>query len=259
MNPTKKAIVCGATQGIGKAIATDLLEQGYTVLLVSRTQSDLIKLAEELSLKAPSRVLWCDLDLQHSSEIAHRLQPFISSGDPFSVLINNSGGTAPGRVLDSKPEAFVQAFEQHLLASHVLSQLLIPSMKTLNFGRIVNVISTSVKQPLPMLGVSNTIRAAMANWSKTLSREVAPYGITVNNVLPGATRTGRLQGIIQKKAHQENIPVAEIESEMLQEIPMGRFAEPYEIAKAVTFLCSDAASYITGINLPVDGGRTLSL
>jgi 3-oxoacyl-[acyl-carrier protein] reductase len=132
-------------------------------------------------------------------------------------------------------------------------------MKQKGFGRIINIISTSVKQPLPNLGVSNTIRGAVANWSKTLATELAPFGITVNNVLPGATNTGRLQSIASTKAAKTGGTVEDIFAEMADETPINRIAEPEEIAAAVVFLASESASYINGINLPVDGGRTKSL
>ncbi|RYD78724.1 MAG: SDR family oxidoreductase, partial [Sphingobacteriales bacterium] len=175
------------------------------------------------------------------------------------ILINNTGGPAPGPASEATEEQFLNAFNQHLICNHILVQSLLPGMKQEGYGRIINIISTSVKQPIPGLGVSNTIRAAVANWSKTLSLEVAKFGITVNNVLPGATYTGRLQSIIQNKSSKTALPLDEVEQEMMKEIPVGRFALPEEVANAVAFLASPAAAYINGINLPVDGGRTASL
>jgi 3-oxoacyl-[acyl-carrier protein] reductase len=145
------------------------------------------------------------------------------------------------------------------LCNHILAQAVIEGMKTSGYGRIINVISTSVKQPIKGLGVSNTIRAAVANWSKTLSFELAPFGITVNNVLPGATMTQRLSSIIDSKASKTGITIEKAKQQMLDEIPAKRFAEPFEIANAIAFLASPAAAYITGINIPIDGGRTASL
>jgi 3-oxoacyl-[acyl-carrier protein] reductase len=172
------------------------------------------------------------------------------------ILVNNSGGPKPGPIQSASAEAFLAAFTQHLLAAHELSQCLIPGMRNAGYGRIINVISTSVKQPLHGLGVSNTIRASVASWAKTLSVEVAPHGITVNNVLPGATRTERLEQIIKGKATQHGRSMEEVEQEMLSEIPSGRFGRPEEIAAAIAFLAGPSAGYINGINLPVDGGRT---
>jgi 3-oxoacyl-[acyl-carrier protein] reductase len=173
--------------------------------------------------------------------------------------VNNTGGPASGKIQDADEEDFVKAFEAHLLCNHVLTKLMIYGMKKDGYGRIINIISTSVKQPLPNLGVSNTIRAAVANWSKTMASELAEYGITVNNVLPGATETDRLQSIIKTKSDKTGWGTDLVKEEMIKEIPMKRFAKPEEVANAVAFLASPSASYITGINIPVDGGRTGSL
>jgi 3-oxoacyl-[acyl-carrier protein] reductase len=129
-------------------------------------------------------------------------------------------------------------------------------MKKEGYGRIVNIISTSVKIPLPNLGVSNTIRGAVASWAKTMANELGQFNITVNNVLPGATKTKRLESIISNNAGKKNVPVDEVEKEMMKEIPMKRFAEPQELANVVAFLASPAASYVNGVSIPVDGGRT---
>ncbi|HUP13517.1 MAG TPA: SDR family oxidoreductase, partial [Niastella sp.] len=175
------------------------------------------------------------------------------------ILVNNTGGPAPGLASEATEEQFLSTFNQHLICNHILMQAVVPGMKKAGYGRIINVISTSVKQPIPGLGVSNTIRAAVGNWAKTLSLELAPFGITVNNVLPGATYTGRLQSIIENKAVKQSQQLDEVEQHMLKEIPAGRFALPEEVAYAIAFLASPAASYINGINVPVDGGRTACL
>jgi 3-oxoacyl-[acyl-carrier protein] reductase len=186
-------------------------------------------------------------------------QQFIQRNGPVHILINNTGGPPAGPANAAKNEEFLSAFTNHLLCNHVLMQACLEGMKNSGYGRIINVISTSVKQPLPNLGVSNTIRAAVANWAKTLASELASFNITVNNVLPGATATQRLTGIIENRALKNNLQQDLVKNEMLHEIPMKRFAEPSEIGNAIAFLASPAASYITGINLPVDGGRTASL
>ena len=177
----------------------------------------------------------------------------------FHILVNNTGGPAGGPIFNATIEAFESAFTQHLKCNHVLAQAVVPFMKTENYGRIVNVISTSVKQPLDGLGVSNTIRGAVANWSKTLANELGQFGITVNNVLPGATGTERLAEIIKNKSAKTGNTVEESSNAMKNAVPAKRFAKPEEIANAITFLASDCAAYINGINLPVDGGRTKSL
>ena len=177
----------------------------------------------------------------------------------FHILVNNTGGPASGEIVNATEEQFHSAFEHHLICNHILTTLLLPGMKKENYGRIINIISTSVKIPLKGLGVSNTIRAAVASWSKTMANELGEFGITVNNVLPGGTNTDRLNEILKSKSVKTGKSVAEIETEMLLEIPMKRFGLPIEVANAVAFLSSPSASYITGINLPVDGGRTGSL
>lgn len=255
----KKAIICGGSQGIGKAISLELLSKGYSVLAISRSEPDLKDFKTVEGVNTENRFRHLQIDLNSSSLVSSAIQEECRLNGPYLVLINNSGGPLPGSIMQATPDAFRKAFEQHVIANQILVQAVVPSMKSQCFGRIINIISTSVKQPLPGLGVSNTIRAAVANWSKTLSRELAPFGITVNNVLPGATLTSRLKQIIENKANTEQKSVSAIEAEMLSEIPTGRFAKPEEIASVVSFLCSEAASYITGINLPVDGGRTLSL
>jgi 3-oxoacyl-[acyl-carrier protein] reductase len=173
--------------------------------------------------------------------------------------VNNTGGPPPGQAIDSSPDAFVHAFTSHLLCNHILVQALIDGMKKDNYGRIINVISTSVKVPIRGLGVSNTIRGAVASWAKTLSLELGPFGITVNNVLPGATMTGRLKSIIQANAEKSNKSMEEIKQAMIKEIPAGRISEPEEVASLIAFLASPAASYINGTSIPVDGGRTGSI
>jgi 3-oxoacyl-[acyl-carrier protein] reductase len=195
-------------------------------------------------------------DFSQPEILRETLSNYLANNGAAHILVNNTGGPPAGKIVDAKTQEFINAFNSHLICNHILVSTLLPLMKKENYGRIINIISTSVKQPLKGLGVSNTIRAAVANWAKTLSAEVAPYGITVNNVLPGATATARLQGIISNKSQKNNEPVDKISQEMLDEIPAGRFANAEEIAAAVAFLASPAAAYVNGINLPVDGGRT---
>ncbi len=252
----KQAIVCGSTKGIGKAIAVQLAESGASITLIARNE---IKLKETLNLLDTSKgqlhnYVVCDFSkpllLQES------LETYILSHKPVHILINNTGGPSPGAVSSASIEEFIEAFKAHLLCNHILVKVISEGMKAEKYGRIINIISTSVKMPLKGLGVSNTIRGAVANWSKTLASELAPFGITVNNILPGATKTERLLEIISKKAEKGNKLEDEIETEMLQEIPAGRFGTPEELAYAATFLASSLAGYITGTNIVVDGGRT---
>lgn len=255
----KTALVGGSTQGIGLATAVLMAQAGANVVLISRNQEALESLFTELPCPYQQKHHFIVADFSHPEDTQKKVKDFIEKNGHIHILVNNSGGPAPGPIVQAQPQQFLHAFEQHLLTNHLLVQAVVEGMKADKYGRIINIISTSVKQPLPNLGVSNTIRAAVANWAKTLANELGPFGITVNNVLPGATKTQRLEGIIQSKSQKTGIPVEIIKKEMKSEIPLGRFALPEEIGYAVLFLASPFAAYINGINLPVDGGRTSSL
>lgn len=252
----KRAIVCGSTQGIGKAIAIELAKQGVSLTLIARNEQVLKTVLEKLdtSLAQTHTYLCVDFSDDNFEEKIDCLKD-----SNFDILINNTGGPAAGPITDADPKDFLLAFKMHLLNNQVLIQKVVAGMKKNSFGRIINIISTSVKAPIPGLGVSNTIRAAVANWAKTLSLELGPYGITVNNVLPGFTNTNRLKSLIEKKSSILGKSTSEVEKEMKKSVPLNRFGEAEEVANAVVFLSSPAASYISGINLPVDGGRTASL
>ena len=253
----KNALVCGSTQGIGRATAIALAAEGVNVTLIARNKEKLKAVLAELPEQG-----------NHSYMVADFLDPkalqaqvirFIKKKHGFHIVINNTGGPRSGDMLSASLEEFENAFTMHLKCNHLLAQATIPFMKDSRFGRIINVISTSVKEPIPGLGVSNTIRGAIGNWSKTLSTEVAPYGITVNNVLPGFTDTERLTEIIKIKANIEQRSIEDMTEIMKHYTPAKRFAKPEETASAIAYLASENAAYITGINLPVDGGRTKSL
>lgn len=251
-----RALVCGSTQGIGKACAMELAALGANITMIARNRDKLNKAKEELPSSHGQKHDFIIADFDFPAELKMLTGNYIKETGSFDILINNTGGPPSGPILDAGSDEFTKAFSNHLLCNHILAQSVIPAMKHKKFGRIINIISTSVKQPLKGLGVSNTIRAAVANWAKTLSFELAPFGITVNNVLPGATSTSRIDEILTAKSFKTGKPRNELEQEMISEIPMKRFAEPHEIAAAVAFLASPAAGYITGINVPVDGGRT---
>jgi 3-oxoacyl-[acyl-carrier protein] reductase len=250
----KHALVCGASQGIGAAAAMTLARCGARVTLLSRNEARLNKVLEQLPGDG-HEVLAMDLgNPDHLAEHMPRL-----ADDQFHILVHNSGGPPAGRAIDADPAAFEAGFQQHLIAGQRLVQALVPGMRKAGYGRIVNIISTSVKEPIPGLGVSNTVRGAVASWAKTLSRELGADGITVNNVLPGFTETPRLDSLVTGKAEKQRISEGEVRQGMLSGVPMGRFCKPEETAAAIAFLCSPLAGYITGINLPVDGGRLGSL
>ncbi len=254
----KKAIVCGSTQGIGFAAAKELALIGANVVLMARNEEKLKESLLSLDVSSGQKHSYIVADFDHPQSVQDAIATFVSK-DKANILVNNTGGPNPGPAIDADIEAFRKAFNSHLICNHILTQALVPGMKELGYGRIINVISTSVKQPLANLGVSNSIRAAVANWAKTLAMELGQFNITVNNVLPGATETGRLEQIMKNKAEKSGLTSDTIKAEMSNEVPMKRLGRPEEIAAAIAFLASPAASYINGINVPVDGGRTLCL
>lgn len=255
----KTALVCGSTQGIGKATAIELASLGANIVLLARDENKLKETLSALDYSENQQHTYLVADFNNPLALKETITKYISAGNKIHILVNNTGGPKGGAVKDASTDEFILAFNQHVICNHILVQAIYPTMIDEKYGRIINIISTSVKQPLPNLGVSNTIRGAVANWSKTLANELGGFGITVNNVLPGATNTARLKGIAQVKADQINESIEDVYKEMAAETPLKRIAEPSEIAAAVSFLASPAAAYINGVNLPVDGGRTKSL
>ena len=251
----KNALVCGSTQGIGKATAILLAEEGANVTLIARNEEKLKSVLAELP-NNNQKHSYLVADFSKPKELKKVLK---TSHLQFHILVNNTGGPAGGSIFNAKIGEFQKAFTLHLKCNHILVQALVPYMKEVKYGRIINVISTSVKQPLDGLGVSNTIRGAVANWSKTLANELGQFSITVNNVLPGATKTERLNEIIKNKAAKTGLSIEKVSKIMMKASPANRFAKPEEIANAIVFLTSDKAAFINGINVPVDGGRTKSL
>jgi len=252
----KTAVVCGSTQGIGKAAAKELAIMGAHLILVSRNERKLQKVIDEMP--SPEKHTYLAVDFSNPDDLKNKFSAFVVNKE-VHILINNTGGPAGGPVNTANSSEFLAAFNQHLICNHILVQTVKDKMKTAGYGRIINVISTSVKQPLPNLGVSNTVRGAVANWSKTLANELGEFNITVNNVLPGATNTARLKSIIENRSAKTGKSYDSILNEMADASPMKRIAQPEEVANAIAFLASPAASYINGINVPVDGGRTKSL
>jgi 3-oxoacyl-[acyl-carrier protein] reductase len=255
----KTALVCGSTQGIGRASAEELAMLGANVTLMARNEEKLKEVMGILDTSLGQLHRYIVADFEDSASVKKTIDEYLRLVPDLHILINNTGGPSGGPIIDADPELFVKTFQMHLVNNQILTQAVVPSMKKAGFGRIVNIISTSVKQPIVGLGVSNTIRGAVASWAKTMSMELGKYGITVNNVLPGYTRTSRLDAVLGMRAEAQGKTAEQVATQMESEIPTGRFAEAEEVAAAVAFLCSPAAASISGINIPVDGGKTGSL
>ena len=251
-----RAVVCGSSQGIGLATAIEMAEFGANVTLLARNEERLNEAIGSLpkSNAQNHSVLVCDF--AEPEELKTVIESFVNQNGPVSILINNTGGPPGGAIIEAGEAEFVDAYTKHLICNHILTQAVVPGMKELGYGRIVNIISTSVKIPIPGLGVSNTTRGAVASWAKTMASELGQFGITVNNVLPGFTDTQRLRSLFQSKADGAGKTYDEIADAMKATIPAGRFGEAHEVGSAAAFLCTPAAGYINGINVPVDGGRT---
>jgi len=258
----KHALVCGGSEGIGRATAHELALLGADVTVLARRADALQAAVAALpcaSASASAQVHgWVAADVSQTDVLRAQVE-VLASGKPIHILINNTGGPPGGPVHTANAEAFLDAFNKHLVAGQILVQAVLPGMQAAHWGRIVNIISTSVKEPIANLGVSNTIRGAVASWAKTLSRELAPHGITVNNVLPGYTQTGRLDQILKDRAQATGKSESDVAAAMLATVPTGRFAQPSELGGVIAFLCSPAAGYINGVSLAVDGGRMQSI
>ena len=252
----KTALVCGSSQGIGRATAVELALLGANVILMARNAATLQTVLATLDTSRGQQHEIAIADFSQPGSVATALTELLTVHPVIHILINNTGGPAGGALIEATADAFVQTFHNHLLNNQTLVQALASGMRQAGYGRIVNIISTSVKQPIAGLGVSNTIRGAVAQWAKTLSLELGPWGITVNNVLPGYTRTARLDAVLAMRAQASGKSTNEIAEQMEREIPIGRFATAEEVAAATAFLCTPAAASISGINVPVDGGKT---
>ncbi len=254
----KYAIICGSTQGIGLAIAEELALLGANCTLVARNEDVLKTAVLSLDIALRQQHGYLVADFSKPDEVKKVIEAHVAK-HPVHILINNTGGPAAGPIIDATEDAFLNTFNQHLICNHILAKAVVPSMQKEKYGRIINIISTSVKIPLKNLGVSNTIRGAVASWAKSMANELGQYYITVNNVLPGFTSTQRLSTLIENIAKRGNTVVDIVEKNMVEEVPMKRFADASEIAAVAAFLASPAASYVNGVSIPVDGGRTGSI
>ena len=254
----KNALIGGASAGIGRATAIELAALGANVTLLARTESTLQETLAALDTKQGQQHRYIVADFSDSAALLEKVRQLLNDTD-IHILVNNTGGPPGGPITEATESAFASAWHNHLICNQLLAQAVLPGMKKAGYGRILNIISTSVKEPLDNLGVSNTTRWAVAGWAKTWANEVGQWGITVNNVLPGYTSTGRLKEIVEKRAAASGQSAETVEAQFKSHVPARRFAEPAEVAAAVAFLASPAAGYINGVNLPVDGGRTKSL
>ncbi|HEX2846040.1 MAG TPA: SDR family oxidoreductase [Chitinophagaceae bacterium] len=250
----KTAVICGSTQGIGLAIAKEFALAGAQCILLARNEASLKEAVASLASSGAKHQYYV-ADFADNKAVKETIDKILQSFT-VQILVNNTGGPAPGLITEASPEAFLSAFQQHIVNYQQLVQAVLPGMKQAGYGRIINIVSTSVKIPIANLGVSNTIRAATAGWAKTLANEVAAWGITVNNILPGYTQTQRLDKLISGNAAKQELDKEELAGKMQQQIPAKRFGKPEEIAAVAAFLASPAASYVNGVNLPVDGGST---
>ncbi len=252
----KKALVGGGSQGIGRACAVELARLGASVTVMARDENALADVVAKLDSPAGQKHDLLAVDFSDPPLLRERVARHVQNRGPVHILVNNTGGPPHGALIEATPEQFLKAISDHVVCNQLLVQAVLPGMKAVGYGRIVNIISTSVVAPIKGLGVSNTTRGAVAQWARTLAGELAPLGITVNNVLPGYTATARLRTLFDAKAAKAGKTADEIERQTVEAIPMGRLADPSEIGAVVAFLASPAASYVTGVNLPVDGGRT---
>lgn len=258
----KTALVCGSTQGIGKAAAIELALLGANITLIARNEDKLKEVVKELPRKKNQKhqvYRYLVIDFSKTAQIKSKIDRYLAKYPEVHILINNTGGPSGGPIIDADITQFTQTFQEHVVAAQLLTQAVVPAMKEAGFGRIVNITSVGMKQPIVGLGVSNTIRGAMGNWAKSMANELGKYGITTNNVLPGYTTTARLEKINETRAIASNKSVEAVEKDLLKDIPIGRFTAPEETGAVIAFLCSPAAGSVNGVSIPVDGGRTSSL
>ena len=252
----KHAIVCGSTDGIGKASALLLANQGCEITLVARNHNKLDKTLSELNREHNQEHSSICVDFDNSNDLKNKIEMHLESlGKSVNILVNNSGGPHGGPLIEAEEDEFRVAFERLLICNHIMAKAVFPGMKKNGSGRIINIISTSVKQVIPGLGVSITIRGSVAQWGKTLALELGEDGICVNNILPGYTATERLKDLAESKANSLGVNVEEIREQWAENTSLKRLGTPDEIANTVLFLASDESSYITGHNFSVDGGR----
>ena len=253
----KRALICGASGGIGAATARMMAKAGASVVVAARSVDKLDALVQELASFGPGTHVAMALDLEDLSAVDAAVKALLNDG-PVHVLVNNAGGPPGGALIDAEVDEFIAPFQRHLHASHTLVKGLLPGMEAAGYGRILQIISTSVKEPIPNIGVSNTLRGAMASWAKTLSRELPPC-VTINNVLPGFTATDRLSSLANSIQARTGKSAEDVHRGWMEQVPIDRLIDPLETAATLTYLALPAAGAIRGVSLAVDGGRLRSI
>ena len=254
----KFALVGGATNGIGKAIAIRLAASGASVCIMARNKSKLEKVVNELDRSRNQKHKFLEVDFSNYNLFSKSIKYFFETNH-IDILVNNTQGPEGGSALEKSIDDYQSAFELLFKCAVKTSLLALTNMRDKKWGRIINVASISVKEPLNYLVLSNSLRSALVTWSKTLSVDIAKFNITINNVLTGYFNTERLKQLNSKKAEKLGINISKIEDKIKDTIPMKRFGNPEEYANLVCFLASDKSDYITGINIPIDGGFLKSL
>lgn len=249
----KRALVGGASRGIGRGCAMALAGAGARVILIARSEDALEETVSGLPGSGHAAIAADNADWKRMREL---VEAEVGANGTIHILVHNTGGPPPGPAIDAEPEEFDTAFDMHIMSGQALVGAVVPGMREAHYGRIINIISSSVVTPLPNLGVSNTIRGAVAQWGRTLASELAVDGITVNNVLPGSIDTSRLRTTMERTSERTGDPVGLVEKRVIDSIPAGRLGTSDDIGEVVAFLASPAAAYVNGVNLPVDGGKT---
>jgi 3-oxoacyl-[acyl-carrier protein] reductase len=250
----KVALIGGASKGLGLAAARALCAEGAHAALMARSPDVLEQAAEDLRQTTGAEVLAVAVDLSQTDDLPDAVDQALDAFGRIDILINNAGGPPTGQFLDLGLDDWLHAFHLNLASAVTLAKLVVPRMKENNFGRIINLTSIAVKQPLDNLILSNSIRAGVHGWAKTLASELAPHGITVNNIMPGYTLTDRVRGLARNMAEEEGVSPEAVIHQLVEDIPMGRLGRPDELGDLAAFLASERAAYITGASIPVDGG-----
>ena len=252
----KNAIVCASSQGLGKAAALDLAEEGVNLAICSRDQDKINKVKEEIHQKINSeiKVIALQVDLDSPDDIQAFYKQVENDLGTVDILVNNNGGPPPSTFEQLSDDDWQKAFNSTMMSCLRLSKLVIPNMKKNAWGRIINISSVSVKTPVNGLFLSNSLRMGVLGWAKALSDELAPHGVTVNTVCPGYTRTERVEAILETQSNSSGLKKEEIEKSIAENIPMKRVGEAKDLAGLITFLASEKADYMTGLAIQVDGG-----